>query len=135
MHDKLKKYCKNTVPLTDEELDLVDRFFELKVLKKKDFLLQEGKICNLIGFIANGTIRHLHTKNGLEKTCDFSFENSWVTDFQSFIHNTSCIMNLPAVSSGRGTRLPRVSWDESTISKFAEKTTGSASANPSKIYS
>ena len=94
MHDKLKRYCKNTVPLTDEELDLVDKFFELKVLEKKDFLLQEGKICNLIGFIANGTIRHLHTKNGLEKTCDFSFENSWVTDFQSFIHSTSCIMNL-----------------------------------------
>ena len=36
-------------------------------------------------------------KDGVEKTCDISFENSWVTDFQSFTHNTSCIMNLQAI--------------------------------------
>jgi len=97
MYEKLKIYCKSIVPLTDEELKLIDAYFEVKDLKKKDFLLQDGKVCNFIGFIAKGTIRHFHIKNGEEKTCDISFENSWVTDFQSFTHNTICIMNLQAM--------------------------------------
>lgn len=97
MLDKLKIYCNTFVPLTDMELSLIDKYFELKTLKKKDFLLQDGKVCNFIGFIAEGTIRHFHIKEGIEKTCDISFENSWVTDFQSFTHNTYCIMNLQAI--------------------------------------
>jgi CRP-like cAMP-binding protein len=97
MFDKLKIYCKTKVSLTEEELKLIDTYFEVKDLKKKDFLLQDGKVCNSIGFISNGTIRHFHIKDGVEKTCDISFENSWVTDFQSFTHNTSCIINLQAM--------------------------------------
>lgn len=97
MFDRLKKYCKSIIPLTDSEFELIDLYFEIKELKKKEFLLKDGNICNFISFIANGTIRHYHIKNGLEKTCDISFENSWFTDFQSFTHNTSCIMNLQAM--------------------------------------
>jgi CRP-like cAMP-binding protein len=59
--------------------------------------LQDGKICKFIAFIADGTIRHFHIKDGVEKTCDISFENSWVTDFQSFTNNTTCIINLQAM--------------------------------------
>lgn len=97
MFDKLKKYCTTIVPLSDSELNLIDTYFEVKELRKKDFLLEDGKVCNFIGFIADGTIRHFHIKNGVEKTCDISFENAWVTDFQSFTHNTPCIINLQAM--------------------------------------
>lgn len=99
MFDKLKIYCKLKVPLTPEELNLIDTYFEVKDLKKKDFLLENGKVCNFIGFIASGTIRHFHVKDGVEKTCDISFENAWVTDFQSFTHDTPCIMNLQAMEN------------------------------------
>ena len=99
MYDKLKTYCKTKVSLTDNELNLIDTYFETKNLKKKDFLLQDGKICNFIGFIAEGTIRHFHIKDGIEKTCDISFANAWVTDFQSFTHNTYSIMNLQAMEN------------------------------------
>lgn len=99
MYDKLKIYCKKLVPLEVDELNLIDFYFELKELKKKEFLLDEGKICNFLAYVEKGTIRHFHIKDGIEKTCDISFENSWVTDFQSFTHNTSCIMNLQALEN------------------------------------
>ena len=98
MFDTLKIYCNTFVTLTEDELSLVDKYFELNKINKKDFLLQDGNVCNFIGFIAKGTIRHFHIKEGIEKTCDISFENSWVTDFQSFTHNTSSIMNLQAMN-------------------------------------
>ncbi len=97
MYNKLKEYCKSFVPLTDDELDLIPNFFERKLIKKKEFLLQDGSICSFIAFIEKGSIRHFHIKNGNEKTCDISFENSWTTDFQSFTHDTKCIMNLQAM--------------------------------------
>ncbi|MCH7396991.1 Crp/Fnr family transcriptional regulator [Belliella sp. DSM 107340] len=97
MIDKLKAYCSRFVPLNDKELDLIDEYFEIRVIKKKDFLLQDGKVCDFIGFLAEGTIRHFHVKDGNEKTCDISFENSWITDFQSFTNNTPCIMNFQAM--------------------------------------
>lgn len=97
MFQTLKNYCKSFVLLNDEELNLLENYFEIKTLKKKEFLLKDEKVCNFIGFIQKGTIRHFHIKNGDEKTCDISFENSWVTDFQSFTHNTPSIMNLQAM--------------------------------------
>jgi CRP-like cAMP-binding protein len=97
MYDGLKKYCKKIVPLTNNELELIDEYFESKSISKKDFLLTDSKVCNFIAFIAEGSIRHFHVKDGIEKTCDISFENSWVTDFQSFTYNTSSIMNLQAM--------------------------------------
>lgn len=99
MYEKLKAYCKTKVPLTEEELELIDDYFEGRDLKKQEFLLREGKACNFIAFIDRGTIRHFHIKDGLEKTCDISFENSWVTDFQSFTHNLPGIMNLQAMEA------------------------------------
>lgn len=97
MLDKLKTYCKSIIYLTEEELKLIDTYFEVKKLRKKTFLLQDGNVCDFIGFIAEGTIRHFHIKDGVEKTCDISFENSWVTDFRSFTHNNPCIMNLQSM--------------------------------------
>ncbi|MBL4818462.1 MAG: Crp/Fnr family transcriptional regulator [Deltaproteobacteria bacterium] len=97
MYNKLKIYCKQTIPLTDKELDLIDDYFESRILKKKEYLLQDGRVCNFLAFIDEGSIRHFHIKDGEEKTCDISFENFWVTDFQSFTNNTICIMNLQAM--------------------------------------
>ena len=97
MYERLKKYCQQTVPLSDAELGLLDSYFEPKIIRNKEFLLQDDKVCDFIGFIAEGSIRHFHIKDGVEKTCDISFENSWVTDFQSFTNDTLSRMNLQAM--------------------------------------
>jgi CRP-like cAMP-binding protein len=97
MFHQLKNYCNSKVPFSTDELNLVDMHFEIRTFKKKDFLLTDGKICDFIAFVASGTVRHFHVKDGVEKTCDISFENAWVTDFQSFTNATSCIMNLQAM--------------------------------------
>ncbi len=99
MYSLLKKQCSSLLNFSEEELSLIDTNFEIKYLTKKELLLENNSICNFIGFIVIGTIRYFHIKDGVEKTCDISFENAWVTDFQSFIHATPCIMNLQALES------------------------------------
>lgn len=97
MFEPLKNYCKNTIPFSDAELDLIDKYFEEKSLRKKEFLLQDNSVCRFIAFIAKGSVRHFHIKEGTEKTCDLSFESSWITDFRSFNDETPGKMNLQAM--------------------------------------
>ena len=97
MYDKLKMNIRQVVFLSDEELALIDEFFESKSLKRNEFLLAGGSVCHFISFIASGSLRHFHVKEGTEKTCDISFENAWVTDFQSFTNGTASAINLQAM--------------------------------------
>jgi hypothetical protein len=97
MINKLKDFCIQLVPVSVSELELIDMYFEEKQLTRKEILLQDNKICNFIAFIAQGSIRHFHVKDGVEKTCDISFENYWVTDFQSFTSESIGKMNLQAM--------------------------------------
>ena len=64
MYERLREYCKQTVPLSDAELGLIDTHFTVKTLKNKEFLLQDNTVCNFIAFIAVGSIRHFHIKDG-----------------------------------------------------------------------
>lgn len=99
MFDQLKDYCKCIVPLTVRELQLIDKYFELRQLKKNELLLENGEVCDFIAFVASGSIRHFHIKDGDEKTCDLSFEKAWVTDFSSFNSGAPAKMNLQALGS------------------------------------
>lgn len=99
MFEKLKNYCLEQVSLTNDELEFIDKYFEVREVKRKDYLLQEGNVCHFIGFVCEGTVRHFHIKDGVEKTCDISFEKSWVTDFKSFTSQSICTMNLQAMEN------------------------------------
>ena len=97
MYETLKQFCKTSLPFSEDELNLVDRYFEEIILKKKEFLFQDGTRCDFVAFIAKGSIRQFYLKDGVEKTCDISIERSWVTDFKSFTSGKSGTMNLQAI--------------------------------------
>lgn len=97
MFEELKNYCKKIVPLNEQELALINDHFGVLHLKRKSFLHQENSVCDFVAYIVSGTIRHFHTKDGDEKTCDISFDQAWVTDFASFNHQTPGKMNLQAM--------------------------------------
>lgn len=65
-------------------MDLLDEYFNEKSIHKKDFLLKSGEVCDFIGFLTRGCIRHFHIKDGNEITCDITFENTFITEFNSF---------------------------------------------------
>jgi len=80
----LKTYCQRKVSLTEEELNLIDEHFTCLEIPRRQFLLEPNQHCDFIAFIEQGAIRHLHIKDGNEISCDFSFENTFITDFASF---------------------------------------------------
>lgn len=95
--DKLKKYCLSLVKFSQNELDIIDEYFSPVSVKKKKYLLEEGKICDFIAFITKGSIRHFHIKNGDEITCDISLENTFITEFNSFNKNVLSNISFQAL--------------------------------------
>jgi CRP/FNR family transcriptional regulator, anaerobic regulatory protein len=88
---------KSLVPLNDSEEKAFLEILEVATFKKKDFLLQEGKVCNIITFINNGCLRVFYNVDGIENTIQFFFADSWYTDYASFLTGQPTIENLQAL--------------------------------------
>lgn len=98
---ELKKFCQKIIHFTEEELALVDTFFEEKAIKKRDFLAKEGSVCDWVAYIAEGAFRYFHWKDGNEKTTDLAFETMWITDFHSFVSGEKGLMNIQAMENSK----------------------------------
>lgn len=97
MYENLIKYCKSFVEIDEaSEEDLQSNFLPKKI-NKKEFLLKEGKICNMVAYVDKGTMRIFHTIDGNELTCDIILENSFVTDFKSLNNGKPSAINIQAI--------------------------------------
>ena len=85
MIDNLLTYCSKYIQLTELDKDNIRSGFKSMKLKRKDFLLKEGQICDFVAFVNSGVIRHYHTKEGNEITCDITLMNAFITDFKSLV--------------------------------------------------
>lgn len=72
--------------LTDDEAEIITRAVSIQIIKKKDFLLQPGKVCKSTYFVVEGCLRlyFLNNKKDTEQITQFALENWWLTDQESF---------------------------------------------------
>lgn len=94
----LAEYIKRYISISDEELTLVASFLTPKKLKKKEYLLQEGRICHSRYFVTKGCFRvyYLDPK-GVEQIVHFGLEYWWITDYNSLIAQCPSVMNIQAI--------------------------------------
>jgi CRP-like cAMP-binding protein len=97
MHENLIKYCKSFVEIDEASEEDLQYNFLPKKINKKEFLLKEGKICNMVAYVDKGTMRIFHTIDGNELTCDIILENSFVTDFKSLNNGEASAINIQAI--------------------------------------
>jgi CRP/FNR family transcriptional regulator, anaerobic regulatory protein len=88
---------KSIVPLSEAEEHAFTKILEVKQFKKKDFLLQEGQVCDKISFINSGCMRAFYNVEAVENTVQFFFADSWYTDYASFILGRPAIENMQAL--------------------------------------
>ena len=98
MIQQIKKSIDPIVSLSDEELLTFCNAFEFKRLKKDEFFLKEGQVCNFVGFVNLGVLVYFkNTANGDEITTDFAFEGEWVNNNQSRLTNMPSTINIRAI--------------------------------------
>jgi CRP-like cAMP-binding protein len=82
----MKAFFKQLNMLTDDELNQLDQYITKRTLKKGDFLIREGKICDEVVYISSGILRSFYLSDkGGEITYCLTFEGNMMTAFSSLI--------------------------------------------------
>ena len=93
----LKSRIEKMVSLTDVELHLVLSCFTRKALKKGDFILKKGEICNEIIFVNEGLLRIFSKENKVVKTLSYTKPSQIITSIDSFLLGLPSHFSIQAV--------------------------------------
>jgi CRP/FNR family cyclic AMP-dependent transcriptional regulator len=85
MFENIDAFVNRCANFTDNELDIFHTLIDFKTVNKKEYLLQEGEICNFEAYVSKGCIRNYFIdENGFEVILQFAIEGWWVSDIASF---------------------------------------------------
>lgn len=80
------------VRLTEAEADRLTSVIEFVSVKKRDFIIQPGRICRYRSYIDRGAFRVYYAdEEGKEHTVSIGVEDWFVTDFYSYITQTPAV--------------------------------------------
>lgn len=99
MTSQIVASIKSFVPINKIEEEAFVSILEVIKIKKKEFILKEGQICNKITFINSGCTRVFYNVDGIENTIQFFFGDSWYTDYESFLTGQPANENMQALQA------------------------------------
>jgi CRP/FNR family transcriptional regulator, anaerobic regulatory protein len=98
MYPELLSHIKRYVQLSAQEEQLLCDTVELIRLKKKQVLLEPGKLCRGNYFVLKGCLRQYFVNSKLnEQIIQFGLENWWIADQDSLLNRqptTTCIQAI-----------------------------------------
>lgn len=96
--EPLITYFNNFTPLDEEEIIFVSTCFKSRLYRKRQYILQEGDVCNNYNFVVRGCLRmYKIDKNGNTHILQFTSENGWIADIGSFHEHTPSELSIDAL--------------------------------------
>lgn len=98
--DSIKTYLEHITPIDESDWLLFTSKLEEVTLPKKAVLLEVGEVENHISFIKSGIVRFLipQLKVDREVTFGFSFDNEFVSAYESFLTQTPSSCTIQALT-------------------------------------
>ncbi|MFB9076232.1 Crp/Fnr family transcriptional regulator [Flavobacterium procerum] len=91
---------RHYIEIDDVEWAYCKSMFTLKKIKKKEIILSKGDVCGEIYFVLKGLLRiYFIDQNDDEKTFHFSLENTFATDYQSFLKEIVADLYIQALEN------------------------------------
>nr|WP_321411392.1 Crp/Fnr family transcriptional regulator [uncultured Carboxylicivirga sp.] len=95
----MKDYLKTFDILSEDEIDLIEKKVVRKKLKKGDFFIKEGQTSKEVGFVNSGFFRSFYYSSSEEEvTYCFTFANSFVSAYSSFLSQNKTVENIQALT-------------------------------------
>ena len=96
------------VTLTDEECNIIAATMRVVKVKRKQLLMQEGRVAKEVAFVLSGCLRSYSVdENGFEHILQFAPVGWWITDMYSFISEKPANLNIEAISNSEVALLSR----------------------------
>lgn len=107
--EPLLDYFQKVIRLNNDEKRLVTELFKPRLYRKRQYVLQEGDICNQYNFIVRGCLRMYKVDNkGNTYILQFAAENWWLGNIGSFHERTPSELNIDALED---TIVLQISYD------------------------
>ena len=88
------------ISLIDSEIQYLWSLMKKISLDKKEYILSQGKICNKIYFVDQGSLRAYNVnENGKESTIMFAVSDWWITAIDSFMNQKASSLTIVALEN------------------------------------
>lgn len=113
MYDRYFEIFNKSVPLTEEDQELIKNYLTVKKLRKRQYLLQEGDVCKVVAFVEKGALRlYRVNEDGTEHIVQFALDGWFITDLYSFLTNEPSTYNIDAIEDSEWVLISRPASDE-----------------------
>lgn len=93
----IRKFISRFVNYTEDEWLAHQACMRRRFLKKGEFVLRAGDVCDHVTFINQGIARVYHVVNDEELTVNFGFGGNYITDYPSLVSRTPAIDTIVAM--------------------------------------
>lgn len=113
MHEELFKSIRQRVTLGEEDAALVRSFLIPKKVRKRQYILNSGDVCQHTVFVEKGLLRGFSVdESGNEHVIQFALEGWWISDLASFFSGSKATYSIEALEDSELLLLTRPAHDE-----------------------
>ncbi|QEM14477.1 Crp/Fnr family transcriptional regulator [Mucilaginibacter rubeus] len=113
MIEVFKQYIRSKSKVTDEDLAQIVAACQVKRLRKRQYLLQEGDVWKFNAFVTKGCVRtYTLDDKGNEHIINFAVENWWTGDRESLASGEPSIFNIDALEDSELILIPKKNFDQ-----------------------
>jgi CRP-like cAMP-binding protein len=106
------KYLTDRASFTEDDLAKIAAVTVTKKLKRRQYLLHEGQICQYHAFVVSGLLRLYRVgSDATEHILRFTGENWWVSDYESFQSGLPAKGNIDALEDSQLLLWSRENWE------------------------
>lgn len=96
--DQFRQHILNRVAISEEELTGLISAFELKKIKKKQFVIQPEFIARYRTYVVSGAFRsYVIDPDGADHTIQLAVDDWWISDINSYLYQRPATMFVAAL--------------------------------------
>ncbi len=97
-HYQMFKNIQKHISLTEAEKQQIRSECDMLNIKKKQRILEQGKLCKKLYFVESGSLRAFNLcTEGKESTIMFAVKDWWITDMNSFVNQKPALLSIEAL--------------------------------------
>lgn len=113
MFEVFEQYLRGFVSISDEELQVISEASTEKTLRKWQSILHDGEVWKIMCFITSGCFRlYRFGGDGTDHSLRFGVENWWISDQESYNHETPSQYNIEALATSTVIIWAKPRWEE-----------------------
>jgi len=113
MQTELEKSIRSRIKVSDEDFEVIRKKLIPKKVRKRQFLLNAGDVCEYMIFVERGLLRSFSDdKDGSEHTMQFAPEGWWISDMASLFSREPSKFNIEALEESELLLMSKQVMDE-----------------------